>query len=80
MVPIGRPVPSISLIKNLVPAAFHAAAADRNRAESPVGQIIPIYLATQPQPGGALVPVPTADGGEPADTEPVDGGTGSGSL
>ncbi|WP_406817206.1 hypothetical protein [Mycobacterium sp. M23085] len=59
------------------PAVVHAAAAARNFAESPVGQIIPIYGATQLQPAGALLPAPTADGGAaPTVNGAVTGGVG----
>ncbi|OBJ12872.1 hypothetical protein A5624_10050 [Mycobacterium sp. 1482292.6] len=52
-----------SVVMKVAPAVVHAAAAARSFAESPVGQIIPIYGATQLQPAGALLPAPTADGG-----------------
>jgi hypothetical protein len=42
MAPIGPAVASISASADLVPVAVHTAAAARNFAESPVGQIIPI--------------------------------------
>src|SRR5271166_3930691 len=80
MTPMGPAVPRISASPNLVPAAPHAAPAARNFAESPVGQIIPIKGATHPQPGGALPLDPTADGGEPADAGPIDGGSESGAA
>ncbi|MGB6762968.1 hypothetical protein [Mycobacterium sp.] len=76
---IGPAAPSISLTSKFVPALVQAAAAARSFAESPLGQIIPIYSATQPQPAGALVPLPTADGVEPADTAAVGCGAGMGS-
>ncbi len=60
---IVAPPAAISVVMKLAPAVVHAAAAARNFAESPVGQIIPIYGATQLQPAGALLPAPTADGG-----------------
>src|ERR1700722_4049221 len=78
MAPIGAPVPRISASPNWVPAVLHAAAAARSFPESPVGQIIPMYGATHPQPGGAPSPVPTDDGGEPAEIGPAVVGVGSG--
>ncbi|WP_325692731.1 hypothetical protein [Mycobacterium sp.] len=47
-------------------------------AESPFGQIIPMYFDTQPQPAGAATPSPTAEGAEPAEIEPVWCGAESG--
>src|ERR1700757_4580952 len=76
MLPIGPTAPVISLTSKLVPALIQAAAASRNFAESPSGQIIPMKGATQPQPAGAPSPLPTADGVEPAETAPVRCGTG----
>ncbi|MGO9731804.1 hypothetical protein [Mycobacterium sp.] len=78
--PIGPTAPVISLTSKFVPALVQAAAAARSFAESPVGQIIPMYLATQPQPAGAPTPVPTADGAEPTEMAAVRCGTGSGWL
>ena len=78
MLPIGPAAPSISPTSKFVPALVQAAAADRNLAESPFGQIIPIYFDTQPQPAGAATPSPTADGAEPAEIEPVWCGAGRG--
>src|SRR5271170_5891518 len=71
MLPIGPAARSISLTSKFVPALVQADAADRNFAESPFGQIIPIYFDTQPQPAGAATPPPTADGAELAEMEPV---------
>src|ERR1700759_3652678 len=79
MLPIGPTAPRISLTSKLVPALAQPPAAARNFAESPLGQIIPMNGATQPQPAGAPTPLPTADGVEPADPGPVGGGTGRGS-
>ena len=77
---IGPTAPTISLTSKLVPAIIHAAAAPRNFAESPAGQIIPMYLDTQPQPAGGPVPRPTDDGEEPAEIEPVGCESGRGWL
>src|ERR1700761_9342905 len=71
MLPIGPTAPRISLTSKLVPALIQAAAAARNFAESPLGQIIPMKGATHPQPAGALVPSPTADGVAPGRTAAV---------
>ncbi|WP_245845693.1 hypothetical protein [Mycobacterium arosiense] len=77
MAAIAPPPAAISVVMKLTPAIVHAAAAARNFAESPVGQIIPMYGATQLQPAGALLPVPTADGGQaPTVNGPVTGGVG----
>ncbi len=76
---IGPTALVISPASKFVPAQVQAAAAARSFAESPLGQIIPMNGATQPQPAGALTPPPTADGVEPDDTEPVCCGAGSGS-
>src|SRR6516165_4216713 len=77
--PIGPTAPVISLTSKLVPALIQAAAAARNFAESPLGQIIPMKGATQPQPAGAPTPLPTADSVEPPDTGAVRCGAGRGS-
>ncbi len=79
MLPIGPTAPVISLTSKLVPALIQAAAAARNFAESPFGQIIPMKGATQPHPAGAPTPLPTADGAEAADKGAVACGAGSGS-
>src|SRR5271157_1036992 len=71
IMPIGPRAPVISLTSKLVPALIQAAAAPRNFAESPLGQIIPMKGATHPQPAGALVPSPTADGVAPGRTAAV---------
>lgn len=71
------PPAAISVVMKLTPAVVHAAAAARNFAESPVGQIIPIYGATQLHPAGAPLPAPTADGGcDGAVNGAVTGGVG----
>ncbi|WP_254848578.1 hypothetical protein [Mycobacterium sp. IS-2888] len=77
---MGPPVPRISATANCVPAALHAAAAARNFPESALGQIIPMNGATHPQPAGGPSPVPTDEGGEPAEIGPVGRGAGSGLL
>ncbi|OHW72844.1 hypothetical protein AFC81_02545 [Mycobacterium avium subsp. paratuberculosis] len=56
MAAIVPPPAAVSAAMKLAPAVAQAAAAARNFAESPVGQIIPIYGATQPQPAGAPLP------------------------
>src|SRR5271155_5017968 len=74
MQPIGPTAPRISLTSKLVPALVQAAAAARNFAESPFGQITPMKGATQPPAPGA--PAARSPPGGPG---PVGGGAGRGS-
>uniref|UniRef100_UPI00389AE95F hypothetical protein n=1 Tax=Mycobacterium sp. HUMS_1102779 TaxID=3383487 RepID=UPI00389AE95F len=77
MAAIVPPPAAVSVAMKFAPAVVHAAAAARNFAESPLGQIIPTYGATQPQPAGAPLPAPTAEGGgEPTINGPVTCGLG----